>query len=271
MKKFAVIGSPISHSLSPSIHGLFGKLCGIELSYEAIEVDRSSFTEKVMELFKDGYDGINVTLPLKNLAYEVSDHPSNASLKSTSANVIWRQEGKIHSDNTDGEGLVSDLEEKELFIENKKLLMIGAGGSAISILPSLIDRKPKEIKIINRTYSRAIELVEKFKREDVKLSAGNLLDPLSFKAEAIINTTSAGLLKEEISLPAGTFANQDWTYDLSYSNSETLFSSLARRHGIKKTHDGFGMLMQQAALSFEIWTGNKPDIKMATKLLTPNS
>ena len=271
MKKFAVIGSPISHSLSPSIHGVFGKLCGIELSFEAIEVDRSTFTEKVMKLFKEGYDGINVTLPLKNLAYEVSDFPSNASLKSTSANVIWRKEGKIYSDNTDGEGLMRDLEEKEIFIENKKLLMIGAGGSAISILPSLIDRKPREIKIINRTYSKAVELIAKFKKEGIKLSAGNLLDPLSFEAEAIINTTSAGVLKEEISLPEGTFLNQGWTYDLSYSNSETPFNSLARSHGIKKTHDGFGMLMQQAALSFEIWTGNKPDIKIARKLLISNS
>jgi len=271
MKKFAVIGSPISHSLSPSIHAAFGELSGIDLSYKAMEVKESDFTKKVNLLLDGGYEGINVTLPLKKMAYEISNVPSKSSTKSKSANVIWKKKGKIYCENTDGKGLLKDFEDKEISIQSRNLLLIGAGGAALSILPSLIEHKPKEIKIINRTVSKAQELVKKFENEGVKLSAGSLSDPLSFENTAIINSSSAGVLKEVISIPEGVFFNQDWVYDLSYSDSETPFNSLARKSGVKKTYDGFGMLIHQAAISFEIWTGKKPDTKRVTKILRPGS
>ena len=261
MKKFAVIGSPINHSFSPKIHSIFGQQTGVSLIYNAVEILPKNFSKQVMNLFNEGYDGLNITLPLKSLAYKFSNFHSEESKESESVNTLWKEGETFYGDTTDGKGFLKDLSDKSISLHDVNLLLVGAGGSARAILPNLIKENPKEIKIINRTSNKAFELSKKYQGFKVKISSGNLKDTVKFGPHGIINTSSVGTLNEKIIMPKGSFAGADWAYDLSYSDKVTAFNSLARQRGVKELFDGFGMLVHQAALSFEIWTGHTPDVK----------
>ena len=261
MKKFAVIGSPISHSFSPKIHSEFAKNSDLKITYDAIEVKKNNFEKRIKELFDGGYEGINVTLPLKELAYKFADEVSELGKIVGAANTLWRQENKIFADTTDGRGLVQDLENNSLPLEKSSILLIGAGGSARSILPSIISRKPKEITIINRTERKAESLVKLFSSKNIPMKSSGLNKANDNVFSGIINTSSAGMLGEEILLPTGIFNSVKWTYDLSYSLQTTPFNLLVKKNGVSNYFDGLGMLVHQAAISFEIWTGIKPDTK----------
>ena len=142
LKKFAVIGSPIDHSLSPKIHSIFAKELGIEITYEAINVEPTHFDSSVTRLFEEGYAGLNVTLPLKELAFKLADELSDDSNLSGSVNTLWKEEGIIYGDSTDGKGLIRDLQEKKINLKNKEIVILGAGGSAKAIIPNLLKEDP---------------------------------------------------------------------------------------------------------------------------------
>ena len=267
MYKFAVIGDPINHSLSPKIHSIFARIEGLRVQYDAIRVSVDNFESKILELFNNGYQGINVTLPLKEEAYKFCEVRSEESQQSGSINTIWEKSGKFYGDSTDGRGFLNDLSDKEISFQEKNLLLIGSGGSARAILPVIMDRGPKEIKIINRTVENAQALVKEFKNSETKISTGNLFDLVDFKAEGVINTSSEGLLTSEISLPADALSSASWAYDLNYSHEETAFIKHAKERGIDTVADGIGMLINQAALSFEIWTSILPPTSSTLNLL----
>ena len=155
LKKFAVIGSPIEHSLSPKIHSLFAESLGIKISYEALKVEEIEFTTRVRQLFDEGYDGLNVTLPLKESAFKFADSLSDDSILCESVNTLWMEDGSICADTTDGRGLMKDLLNKELDVKDAKILLLGAGGSAKAIIPALLRNNPESITIANRTPERA--------------------------------------------------------------------------------------------------------------------
>jgi len=259
LKKFAVIGSPIDHSLSPKIHSIFAKELGIEMTYEAINVEPMHFDASVNRLFDEGYAGLNVTLPLKELAFNFADELSNDSYLSGSVNTLWIEDGIIHGDSTDGRGLVRDLQEKKINLQNKEIVVLGAGGSAKAIIPSLLKEDPKRISIGNRTISKAEQLLEKFSFSKNKIDLFNMSDALNFKPDILINCTSAGLNNQSLKLSEGIMTKDTYIYDLSYSPEDTPFLKLAKSRGIESYHDGIGMLINQAALSFEIWTRQKPN------------
>ena len=267
MKKFAVIGSPISHSLSPSIHTAFAKMLGVGIQYDAIEVKLENFEEQLNHLFSSGYSGLNVTLPLKEKAFSFSTKRSEICSLTKSANTLWREDGVLFADSTDGKGLMEDLISKGLTVEGSNIVILGAGGSAKAILPSLLEAKPKEIFILNRTLSKAEEIVEIYINNTTKITAGPLNEKLPFKSDGIINTTSAGLLGQEIVCPENLFSDQAWCYDLNYADVTTNFNKLAKKNKISKAYDGMGMLLRQAALSFEIWTDLTPDVDKAIEML----
>jgi len=258
LKKFAVIGSPIDHSLSPKIHPIFAKEFGIEITYEAINVEPSYFVSSVKRLFEEGYSGLNVTLPLKELAFNFADVLSDDSNLSGSVNTLWKEDGIIHGDSTDGKGLVRDLKEKKINLKNKEIVILGAGGSAKAIIPSLLKEDPKRISISNRTISKAEQLLKRFSSSKNKMSLFNVSDNLSFKPDIIINSTSAGINNQSHELPEDIITKDVYIYDLSYSSEDTPFLKLAKSRGIENYHDGIGMLINQAALSFEIWTRKTP-------------
>ena len=258
-KKFAVIGSPIDHSLSPKIHSIFAIELGIEITYEAINVEPQHFDSSVTRLFEEGYAGLNVTLPLKELAFKLADELSDDSNLSGSVNTLWKEEGIIYGDSTDGKGLIRDLQEKKINLKNKEIVILGAGGSAKAIIPSLLREDPQRISIGNRTISKAEELLKSFSSFRDKINLFQMTDNLNFKPEILINSTSAGIKNQSLELPEDILTTDMCIYDLSYSFEDTPFLKLAKSKGIENYHDGIGMLIHQAALSFKIWTGQVPN------------
>ena len=258
LKKFAVIGSPIDHSLSPKIHSIFAKELGIEITYEAINVEPMNFDSSVTKLFEDGYVGLNVTLPLKELAFKLADELSDDSNLSGSVNTLWKEDGIIHGASTDGKGLIRDLQEKKINLKNKEIVILGAGGAAKAIIPSLLKEDPQRISIGNRTVSKAEELLESFSSFRNKMNLFQMTDNLHFKPEILINSTSAGIKNQSLELPEDILTKDMCIYDLSYSLEDTPFLELVKSKGIENYHDGIGMLIHQAALSFKIWTGKMP-------------
>ena len=262
-KKFAVIGSPIDHSLSPKIHSIFARKLGIEITYEAIEVEPMHFDSSVNRLFDEGYAGLNVTLPLKELAFNFADELTEDSNLSGSVNTLWKEDGTIHGDSTDGRGLVRDLQERKINLKNKEIVILGAGGSAKAIIPSLLKEDPKRISIGNRTFVKAEKLVESFSSSKNKMNLFEMSENLNFKPNIIVNSTSAGIKNENIELPRDLLSKDIYVYDLSYSFEDTPFIKLVKSRGIEKYHDGIGMLIHQAAISFKIWNNQIPNTNIS--------
>jgi shikimate dehydrogenase len=247
MKKFAVIGSPISHSLSPQIHSLFAKQAQIEISYEAIEIIQSDFNSKVNQLFQDGYSGVNVTLPLKEIAFHYADKKSEEALLAESVNTLFLKDSSVCGETTDGEGLLLDLQSKGIELKGSNVVILGAGGSARAVIPSLLSSKQNNPEI------NQIEMDES----------------INFEIDLVVNSTSAGTLGEELVLPEGIFSTKTKSYDLSYSEEITPFNLMAKKSGIKEVYDGLGMLIHQAALSFEMWNTFKPSTEGIEQKIRP--
>jgi len=266
-KRLAVIGNPVNHSLSPKIHKIFAEQLDIEISYEAICLDEDNFIPTVRRYFAEGYHGFNVTLPFKELAYELADHLSKDSELCGSVNTLWSDGSLISADTTDGRGLIEDLRKKSLSIKNKEIVVLGAGGSTRAIIPSLLEASPKRLSIGNRTISKAEKLAERFSSIDSNINIFSMSGNLDFQPDLVINTTSAGILGQDLELPKNLFNDQTNVYDLSYAPVKTPFLDLAKSLGAKNCFDGLGMLIEQAALSFEIWTNQKPNTSIDKKLI----
>ena len=259
MKKFAVIGQPIKHSLSPRIQSEFAKEAGIDISYEAIEMGPENFEQEIVKLFKSGYRGLNVTLPLKELAFTYADEISQMGVEAGAVNTLWKDKDKIFADSTDGKGFAKDLFNNQISLKDKELLILGAGGASRSIIPSIINLKPKKITLLNRTFERASDLAERIENKGVVIDTLNTDEIPQGKIEGVINTTSAGLTGGNFIFNPKIFEEINWAYDLSYSKEPTPFNELAKNLGVKRRFDGLGMLVNQAAASFQIWTGIEPE------------
>ena len=170
------------------------------------------------------------------------------------------------ADSTDGAGLMEDLISKDLNVKGSNIVVLGAGGSSKAILPSLLKAEPKEVIIVNRTISKAKNLAEVYSSDKVKVSHGSLIDEVPFEIDGLINTTSAGLLGQELMYPKNLFHFNPWSYDLSYGEKTTEFNELAIKNNISSVEDGLGRRCRQAALSLKIWTGLKPNVEEAMKI-----
>ena len=267
MKKFAVVGSPISHSVSPKIHAEFARSLNLELSYKAIEVNKDEFTKKLRRLFENNYDGLNVTLPLKELAYSLADEVSQIGRESGAVNTLWKEKGKIFADSTDGKGLIEDLLNNQISLKDSSLVILGAGGAARSILPSVLSLQPKRLTLLNRTLEKSNALVDQFKARGVQIQALPMDEIPEGNLSGVINATSAGVIGEDLLLNQRIFKKADWSYDLNYSKETTNFNQLAKDSGIEVCLDGLGMLVSQAAISFKIWTGKEPSVNRVLNLI----
>ncbi len=259
--KLAVFGNPIAHSLSPVIHGLFGELAGIDLHYAKRLVSRDDFAAAARDFFADGGMGINITVPFKIDAYDFVDIRSALAEDAGAVNTIVRQrDGLLRGENTDGGGLVADL----LFnlgwaLEGKSILILGAGGAVQGVLRSLLDQAPSQIVIANRTYENAVKLVKMAKNDHVQ---ARRLDELLEPFDIIISGSSAGLGRsnETMSLPATLLTATTCVYDMIYG-VETPFLRWAKDLPASQKADGLGMLVEQAAIAFELWF----DVKVETR------
>ena len=254
--KYAVIGHPISHSKSPLIHAEFARQTGQDMSYEAIEAPLDGFTATVERLRKEGYKGCNVTVPFKEHAYQLniigisrSDEVDYAK----AANTLKFLDGKIEVRNTDGVGLVRDIVQNlSVDLTGKRLLLMGAGGAAKGVIWPLRHANATNITITNRTVDRIRHLAG----PNVSVCSYKELAGKSF--DIVINATSAGLSDEMPPLPPGIFAPGALAYDMMYGR-ETPFMKFAREQGAAIVSDGLGMLVEQAAESFFLWRGVRPE------------
>jgi shikimate dehydrogenase len=258
MDRYAVIGSPVSHSQSPKIHAQFAAQTGQALSYEAIEIAPEALAAELQRLHDDGYRGLNVTLPHKLAAMKLCESVSERAQLAGAVNTLIRSDGGWRGDNTDGAGLIADLQHNlKIAIAGKRVLVLGAGGAARGILKPLLEQRPAELVVSNRNPWKPEELAEQFKGQ------GNLrpCTHLALKGDlfdVIINATSAGHDGRAPRLPGQLLAEGGVCYDLSYGKAFLPFADWARAQRATLVADGLGMLVEQAAVSFELWRGVRP-------------
>ena len=262
MDNYAVIGNPIAHSLSPRIHGLFAEQTGEELTYRAILSHPGEFTADVEAFRQAGGRGLNVTLPFKEQAWEYAGHSSARADRARAANLIrFDTNGRIYGDSTDGVGLVRDLGANGVQVARKHILLVGAGGAVRSVLGNLLDEQPAGVTVINRTRSRALALLELFPEAGGILSAQGFDEPAAGPYDLVINGASAGLAGQSLPLPDGILAPGACCYDMVYGKAAQPFLDWAASNRAAKRCDGLGMLVEQAAESFHIWRGVRPETK----------
>ena len=258
MKRFAVIGNPIEHSKSPVIHQMFAEQLGHKISYEKILSPLDGFAETIKSLMAKGYSGTNVTLPFKEDAFNITDQLSERAKLAGAVNTLSFVDGKIHGDNTDGQGLVEDLLRQTSFT-GKKLLLVGAGGAARGSIFSLLSAGAAELHIVNRTAEKAKMLADKF--DDARVTCVSMESLDSVSVDIIINSTSSSLTDELPFKSEALFVRASLAYDMVYKPELTSFEQYALSCNPDiKTQSGFGMLVGQAAESYRIWNGSKPDI-----------
>lgn len=265
--QYAVIGNPIHHSKSPYIHQLFAQQCNQLLEYKPLLVELNNLEQALEDFQKQGGKGVNITLPFKTQAFELVDILSERAKRARAVNVIhYREDGSRFGDNTDGIGLVRDLLfNQKIPIQNKKILVLGAGGAVRGILAPLLDEKPEQVFIKNRTEAKARALAEVF--SDLgPISAINDLKKEQF--DIVINGTSASLQDKVLALPKGIVSKNACCYDMAYGKGMTPFLNWGKQEGAAFCLDGAGMLVEQAAESFYIWRSVRPETVEIIKKLT---
>ncbi|MDR0673915.1 MAG: shikimate dehydrogenase [Zoogloeaceae bacterium] len=272
LDRYAVFGNPVAHSRSPQIHAAFARATGERLRYEPRLAPLDGFAEAVRQ-FISGREGCakgaNVTAPFKEEAFRLADERTPRALVAGAVNTLCFQDGRILGDNTDGAGLARDITENLAFsAAGGRILLLGAGGAARGVVEALLAFSPAALVIANRGADKAKALASAF--------AGERLAPrgMGFAALAgepafdlVINATSASLAGEALPLPDGIFAAESLAYDLMYGKGETPFLAQARKGGAARRADGLGMLVEQAAESFFVWRGKRPEAATRRSLM----
>ncbi|KHT49290.1 MULTISPECIES: shikimate dehydrogenase [Alteromonas] len=260
MKKFAVFGNPIAQSLSPTIHQMFAEQVGEKISYEKILAPVDGFVDAANAfLAQEGAVGCNVTMPFKLDAFNLAKVDDQAAKDAQAVNTLMNGDsGEIWGYNTDGVGLVNDLLNSGVEIKGKRVLLIGAGGAARGVISPLLKAGAASLTITNRTKAKAEEVASAASNAKVQVAA--LEDIADVAPHIIINSTAASLSNElPCRLNDGVLQNCEVVYDMVYKNSPTRFMRDAAELGVKTQIDGLGMLVEQAAEAFYIWTQKRPD------------
>lgn len=257
-QRYAVMGNPIAHSLSPRIHTLFARQTGEHLVYERILVPIEGLPAALTEFETSGGCGLNITVPFKLQAWGLVERRSERAERSGAVNTIaMTPQGRL-GDNTDGVGLVRDLRSNHgVELRMRRVLILGAGGAVRGVLPDLLAEAPDEVVIANRTYYRAEQLAACY--SDLgRVAACEFAELAGERFDLIINGTSAGLSGEIPTLPETLRLAGAIVYDMLYGDSPTVFCRWALGQGAARALDGLGMLVEQAAESFHLWRGVLP-------------
>jgi shikimate dehydrogenase len=260
--RYAVMGNPVGHSKSPRIHASFAAQTHQRLTYEAILVDVGGFAQAVGNFQANGGKGLNVTVPFKQDAFDLCDERTpRAEVAGAVNTLVLRADGSRFGDNTDGVGLVRDLRDNLCAVlAHKRILILGAGGAVRGILSPILDEAPAELVIANRTVGKAQELARPFAARGPVQGVG--FEALSGRQfDLVINGTSASLQGELPPLPDELLAPGALCYDMMYGKEPTIFLRWAQAHGAAQAVDGLGMLVEQAAESFFLWRGVRPETR----------
>jgi len=264
---YAVIGNPIAHSKSPIIHSEFARQTQQSLIYTAELVDIGQVENFVKSFSKNNGKGLNVTVPFKLDAFELANQLSDRAQRAGAVNTLTLKDDKIFGDTTDGVGLLNDLiKNHQQTIKNKNILVVGAGGAVRGILEPLLLESPAKLTIANRTVSKAQQLADDFSKFG-NISACNFSELNHQQFDIIINGTSASLSGDLPPLPNNLFTENACAYDMMYAKQPTVFMQWAKQQGAELILDGLGMLVEQAAESFFIWRGQRPQTQGVIELL----
>jgi shikimate dehydrogenase len=258
MDRYVVIGNPVSHSLSPAIHARFAAQTHEDIDYAAMLAALDDFAGTARRFFAAGGAGANVTLPFKIEALRFAHEASERAAAAGAANFLSARAGRIAADNTDGAGLVTDLM-VNLGIELRasRILLLGAGGAARGVIAPLLAQSPEVLIVANRTAERAHELAARFRSLGaIEAVALDSIPDTGF--DLVLNATSTSIRGETLPLHEKVFVPEAWAYDMAYGDGARGFLERARGHGMRAS-DGLGMLVEQAAESFERWRGKRPD------------
>ncbi len=259
MSRYAVVGDPIAHSKSPEIHSQFARQTGEDVSYDKHQVSAGEFEQFVRTFFAEGGSGLNITLPHKESAFNLAAVKSTRSQLAKAANTLWlNDQDELCAENTDGAGIVRDLTvNHDVQLSDRRLLIVGAGGAARGALATLIETNPSAIAVLNRTRQKAEAIAGDF--------AGKFdLQVLDYESQGdgdfdvIINATSMGIQDKAPPINAQLIGKECCCYDMMYGDEPTAFMRWASDNDAKIVIDGLGMLVEQAAESFRIWRGVRP-------------
>ncbi len=258
--RYAVIGHPIAHSKSPAIHTAFAAQTAQDLSYEALLAPLDGFAAAVAQFRAEGGRGMNITVPFKEEAWQRADRLTERARLAGAVNTFVFGDDVL-GDNTDGAGLVRDLEVLGARLADARVLLLGAGGAARGVILPLIDAGVARLFIANRTADKARALQTHFAGHDARgvLAAGGWQEAAGAPYDVVINATSASLSDEAPPLPAGLYAPGSLAYDMVYGRGLTAYLKQARDQGATRLADGLGMLVEQAAEAFALWRGVRPD------------
>ncbi len=267
--RYAVIGNPIAHSKSPRIHAAFARQTQQTLAYTAELIEIGQIKTFVTTFANHEGRGLNVTVPFKQDAYNLATELSPRAQRAGAVNTLILDGEKIIGDTTDGIGLLNDLKiNHHQTIKNKRILIIGAGGAVRGALEPLLLEAPLNIVIANRTLAKAQQLAENFSAFG-NIDACNFTD-LDKPFDIIINGTSASLNGKLPPLPDHLFTKNACAYDMMYAKKSTIFMQWAVQQGASFVYDGLGMLVEQAAESFYLWRGERPETSNVISLLRNN-
>jgi shikimate dehydrogenase len=274
--RYVVVGNPIAHSRSPEIHAAFARQTGQAISYERLLVavtPAEAFPQALDAFFAGGGRGLNVTLPFKEQAFAYAGRLSERARHAGAVNTLALDGDIVFGDNTDGPGLVTDLRDRLGFeLAGRSVLLLGAGGAARGVVMSLLLAGVASLTIANRTLSRAQVVADQFNGSAAVREAG--LPPVKAmalstaeSADLVVNATSSGVVAGELALPAGLFRGCSLAYDCVYAARPTAFMARAESGGAARVADGLGMLVEQAAESFLIWRGVRPDTRPVYRMV----
>lgn len=257
--RYAVVGNPVAHSLSPDIHAAFAGQTGESISYERIEAPLDGFARTVADFLGGGGRGVNVTVPFKGEAAAWVDRLApNAAFAEAVNTIVPDPSGGYWGHNTDGPGLVMDIERLLPGAGDLSVLLLGAGGAARGVAAPLLDGPAGSLTIANRTASKAVELAARLEQAGYGPVKGVGFGDLTGKFDLVINATSTGLDGRVPAIAPETVQGA-FCYDMMYGK-ETAFCRWAHEAGARETADGLGMLVGQAALAFELWRGVRPEV-----------
>jgi shikimate dehydrogenase len=257
--QYGVVGHPIEHSWSPFIHGMFAKAAAQNLVYRLFDIHPDHFRRETLRLLTGGVRGLNVTLPHKQAAAELVNELTPRAARAQAVNTIaFFENATLLGDNTDGVGLITDLERNlQIDLADKRALILGAGGAARGVVGPLLERELRSLTIANRTPYKARKLAAEF--ADVGQIDGCTFGEVRGPAyDLIVNATSAGISGDMPELPAGLVDEHTICYDMVYGRSDTPFTRWATAQHAGRISKGWGMLVEQAAESFMLWRGIRP-------------
>jgi len=270
--QYGIVGHPIAHSWSPFIHGMFAKSTAQNLVYRLFDIVPDDFRRETLRLFANGLRGLNITLPHKQAAAELVNELTPRAARAQAVNTIaFFEDTTLLGDNTDGIGLICDLgRNMQVDLADKRVLILGAGGAARGVIAPLMERELRALTIANRTPMRARNLAAEF-NDMGKIAGCSFAELQGPPYDLIINATSAGLQGEMPEMPAGLVDEETVCYDMAYGRGQTPFTTWAHSLHARRTTKGWGMLVEQAAESFFLWRGIRPNTQPVLEALAQHA